>query len=124
MNFKNYFSTLSCKIKCIRLIINMINKKVYFKLCIFILLGACTAPTAMLGPAYTLGSSGNVMQAGFSYGSGEMIKKYTGKSTIENLQELTLKENNIKKNTLESEEFYILVDKIIKKTNGVLNISN
>ena len=57
-------------------------------------LGACTAPTAMLGPAYTL-TSGNVYQAGFSYGSSELVTMYTGKTPMENVIEIT---SNIKKN--------------------------
>ena len=39
----------------------------------------------MLGPAYTLTSTGNVAQAGFSYGSSELITMYTGKTPIEHV---------------------------------------
>ena len=60
-----------------------------------------------------------------------MIEKYTGKTPIENLQELTFKENknnkednNIQKQTIESEEFRYLVKKKIKKVNGILDLSN
>ena len=42
----------------------------------------------MLGPAYTLTSTGNIFQAGFSYGSNEMITMYTGKTPIENVKEI------------------------------------
>ena len=105
----------------------MINK-IFFGLFIFSLLGACTAPTAMLGPAYTLTSTGSVAQAGLSYGSNEMITLYTGKTPIENLQEVSLGEkkqiNNIQKNTLESEDFHLLVKKKIKKTNNILKLSS
>ena len=58
-------------------------------------LGGCTSPTAMLGPAYTLTSTGNIFQAGFSYGSNEMITMYTGKTPIENIKEITI--NKMKK---------------------------
>ena len=47
----------------------MINKKKIIVLLIFCLLGACTSPTTMLGPAYTLSTSGNVFQTSLSYGS-------------------------------------------------------
>ena len=50
----------------------MIHKKIIFGLFLLSFLGACTSPTAMLGPAYTLTSTGNVFQAGFSYGSSEL----------------------------------------------------
>ena len=51
----------------------------------FLFLGACAETTALLGPALTVGSSGNVMQAGFSYGSNLAVKKTTGKTPTEHL---------------------------------------
>ena len=69
---QKFNSTLSCISKCLRFF-RMIHKKIIFGLFILVFLGACAAPTAMLGPAYTLTSTGNVFQAGLSYGSNEMI---------------------------------------------------
>ena len=51
----------------------------------FLLLGACAQSTAFIGPAITVGSTGNVMQAGFSYGSNMAIKKTTGKTPSEHV---------------------------------------
>jgi hypothetical protein len=68
----NLNTTLSCKFKCLKFF-KMIYKKITLGLFSLIFLGACTTPTAMLGPAYTLTSSGNVLQAGFSYGSSELV---------------------------------------------------
>ena len=106
----------------------MINKKIIFGLFIASLLGACTSPTALLGPAYTISSSGNVIQAGLNYGSNQMITHYTGKTPIENLKEVSqikkTQKINIKKKTLESDEFYLLVKSKIEKTSGILNLSN
>ena len=51
----------------------MIHKKITFGLIILSFLVGCTAPTAMLGPAYTLTSTGSVYQASLSYGSNEML---------------------------------------------------
>ena len=106
----------------------MINKKTIFGLITVIFLGACTAPTAMLGPAYTLTSSGNVYQAGLSYASNTLIEQYTGKTPIENLKELSsIKEDetkNIKQKTLQSEDFYLLVKAKIEKTSKILNLTN
>ncbi len=103
----------------------MINKKIILGLFIINLQVACTSPTAMLGPAYTLSATGNAMHAGFSFGSSELITMYTGKTPIENLQEITEQEkNNIQKKTLESEDFYILVKNKIKITGGKLKDSN
>ena len=120
MKRSSFNSTLSCIIKCIRIKITMINKKIIFGLFIVGLLGACTSPTAMLGPAYTFSSSGNVIQAGLNYGSNQMITHYTGKTPIEN----KVQKINIKKKTLESDEFYLLVKSKIEKKSGILNLSN
>jgi len=122
---QKFNSTLSCKIKCLRFLSNMIHKKIIFGLFIFGLLGACTAPTAMLGPAYTLTSSGSVVQAGFSYGTSELVSAYTGKTPMENLIEIASTENiNIHKQTLESEDFKNLVEKRIQNTNNILKSIN
>ena len=128
MKIKALSSTLSCIPKCIRFVPAMINKKIIIGLFTISFLGACASPTAMLGPAYTLTSSGNVIQAGLSYGSNEMITMYTGKTPLENLQEISSVEQSNKKNihkkTLESEDFYILVKQNVEKTNKILKSSN
>ena len=125
MKISAFNSTLSCIAKCIRFVVIMINKKIILGLFAISFLGACASPTAMLAPAYTLSSSGNVLQAGLSYGSNEMITMYTGKTPLENLQELSTAEKektkNIQKSTLESEDFSILVKNRIKKTRNILN---
>ena len=106
----------------------MIHKKKIIWLISIFFLNACTSPTAMLGPAYTLSSTGNIFQAGLSYGSNELITQYTGKTPIENLKDISSTEKkkltNIEKNTLESEDFYILVKNKIEKTSGILNLTN
>ena len=108
-------STLSCILNCIRFVTTMINKKIILGLFITTLLAGCSSPTAMLGPVYTLSSTGSGLQAGINYGSNELITMYTGKTPIENLQKIKVDkkkaETNIQKKTLESEDFYILVKK-------------
>ena len=123
-----FYSTLSCITKCIRFSIVVINKKIIFGLFIFSFLGACASPTAMLGPVYTLSSTGNVLQAGLSYGSSEIVTAYTGKTPMENLEEFTSNnlsnKKNIQKQTLESEEFQQLVKNKILKTKEIIKLSN
>jgi len=125
MKISAFNSTLSCIAKCIRFLMSMINKKIILGLFAVSFLGACASPTAMLGPAYTFSSSGSALQAGISYGSNELITMYTGKTPLENLQEIRPIEiettKNIHKSTLESEDFYILVKNRIKKTRNILN---
>ena len=115
-------STLSCISKCLKFK-TMIHRKVIFGLFAVGALSGCASPTAMLGPAYTLTSTGNVLQAGLSYGSNEMITYYTGKTPLENVKEVTQKKN-IQKQTLESEDFYILVKNNIDRTGAILKKTN
>ena len=119
-------STLSCISKCIGFVITMINNKIILGIFIVSLLSGCSSPTAMLGPVYTLTSTGNIYQTGFSYGSNQLITKYTGKTPIENLKDIGVKDikKNTLKETLESADFYQLVNVRIKKTREILNFSN
>ncbi len=40
------------------------------------LLNGCVQSTAMLGPAYTFSTSGNIFQTGLSYSSNKIYTKY------------------------------------------------
>ena len=127
MKISAFYSTLSCITKCIRFLLTMINKKLIFGILILCSLGACTSPTAMLGPAYTLTSTGNIAQTGLSYGSNELITFYTGKTPIENLEKITTKSlttKNFQRQTLESEDFYQLVKYKIEKNKDKIKLSN
>ena len=116
-------STLSCILKCLRFL-GVIHKKIIIISLTASFIAGCTSPSAMLGPAYTLSSTGNTFQAALSYGSNELITAYTGKTPIENVKEVTLNEKNIQKQTLESEDFYILVKNKIDQTGAILRKSN
>ena len=121
--YQLFNSTLSCIYKCLRFSM-MIQKKIVFWLLVSAFLSGCTSPTAMLGPAYTFTSSGNIYQAGLTFGSNEMITRQTGKTPIENIQELSVNKKNIQKKTLESEDFYILVKNKIDRTKNIFKKSN
>lgn len=58
-------------------------RKVLIILLSFTLLSACAQSTFLIGPAITIGNTGNVMQAGFSYGSNMAVKRATGKTPEE-----------------------------------------
>ena len=60
-------------------------KKIIFLLTSLILLYGCVQSTAMLGPALTAASTGNIFQAGLSYGTNLTIKEKTGKSPSEHV---------------------------------------
>ena len=106
----------------------MIHKKILFGFFIINFLGACASPTALIGPTYTLTSTGNILQAGLTYSSNELVTHYTGKTPIENLQKIAINNLEIKKNiqkqTLESDDFYNLVKNKIEKTGSLIILSN
>ena len=60
-------------------------KKIIVIIISFVFLGACAQTTALLGPAITIGSTGNLMQAGFSYGTNMAVKQTTGKTPSEHV---------------------------------------
>ncbi|MDB2381753.1 hypothetical protein N9V85_00725 [Candidatus Pelagibacter bacterium] len=102
----------------------MILKKIIAGLFLLFFLNGCVQSAALLGPAYTLASSGNVYQAGLSYGSNQAVKKITGKSPTENIQSLI---NNKKKKIEEEEkqeEFFALVKSRIEKTSKIIQLAN
>ena len=91
----------------------MKNKKVAFILMSVVLLTGCAQSTAFLGPAITVAATGNIAQAGFTYGTNEVIKRETGKDTIQYVSSLLEPED--KKVTI-NEDLVALVESSIKKT--------
>ena len=90
-------------------------KKIIIALFLSNFLVGCAQNAALLGPAYTLTSTGNIYHAGLTYGSNEIIMKTTGKSTTENLKQMLLPKT-------EDSEFEKLVKKNIKETRKKLNL--
>lgn len=79
------------------------------------LLTGCVQSSALLGPIYTLGTTGNVHQAGLSYGSDKVITTLTGKSSLENIEGLL-------KAKKQDSDLRKLVKKRIKETRKKLNL--
>ena len=95
----------------------MILKKIIIGIFLLSFLGGCAQNAALLGPAYTLATSGNIYHAGFTYGGNEIITKTTGKSVAENFKEALEPKT-------EDTPFEILVKKNIEETRKKLNLSN
>ena len=99
----------------------MKNKKIAFILMSVVLLTGCVQSSAFIGPALTVAVTGNIAQAGFTYGTNEVIKKETGKDTMQYVSSLLEPED---KNLLKSEDKKVtinedliaLVESSIKKT--------
>jgi hypothetical protein len=94
----------------------MILKKLIIGILSIILLSGCAQNVAILGPAYTLVTTGNVYQTGLTYGSNEVITKTTGKSTTQNIKELLVPKKD-------DTEFQKLVKKRIIETRKKLNLT-
>ena len=60
-------------------------KKISFLIFNLVLLSGCVQTTAMVGPAVTAATTGNVLQASLSYGTNFTIKETTGKSPTEHI---------------------------------------
>ena len=77
-------------------------KKITVIIISFVFLGACVQTTALIGPAITIGSTGNVMQASFSYASNMAVKKTTGKTLSEHVS-LYVEDKKEEKKLIKSE---------------------
>ena len=95
----------------------MIFIKILIRIFFIAFLSGCAQNAALLGPAYTLSTSGNAYHAGLTYGTNEIIAKTTGKSVAQNFKEALIPKK-------EDTEFEKLVKRNIQKTRRKLNISN
>ena len=64
----------------------MILKKLIIGIIFLSFFNGCVQTTALLGPVYTLSTTGSPLQAGLSFGSDKAVNKLTGKSTLGNIK--------------------------------------
>ena len=95
----------------------MNTKNIVLCILFLLLLSGCAQNSALLGPAYTLGSGGTVSQAGLTYSSNAALNKVTGKTISENIKKILTKKD-------EDTEFKRLVKKQIEETRKKLNLIN
>ena len=81
-----------------------------------ILFNGCLQTTAMVGPAMTLASSGNVYQAGLSFSANKAVEHETGMSTVEFVSS-KIEEQNLKR---DNKEFIKLVKNNFEKTRKII----
>ena len=94
----------------------MILKKLILGIIFLSFLNGCVQSTAFLGPMYTLGTTGNVFQAGLSYGSSKTVNIITGKTPVENNKDIIQPKD-------EDSDFERLIKKRIKETRKKLNLA-
>ena len=93
----------------------MIIKKVILGISTISLLSGCVQSASFLGPIYSLGTTGSPQQAGFSYVSSRTVTTLTGKSSLENIE-------NLLKSKKQDSDLRKLVKKQIKETRKKLNL--
>ena len=57
-------------------------KKIFIYIIALIVLSGCVQSSAMVGPALTIASTGNLSQAGLSYFTNRAVKEETGMDTV------------------------------------------
>ena len=82
-----------------------------------LMLSGCAQSTAMLGPAISLASSGNVSQAGLTFFTNKAVEKETGMDTVSFVTNKIEKQNS--KNRLKR-DFKKLVQNNFEKTREIL----
>ena len=102
----------------------MILIKIIAALFLLFFLNGCVQSAALLGPAYTMASTGNIYHAGLSYGSNQAVKNITGKSTTENIKSLVVNKKVKVKEEESHEEFFALVKSRIEKTSKIIQLAN
>ena len=85
-------------------------KKILSCILLGIILSGCAQSTAMIGPALTLASTGNVTQAGMTFFTNKAVKKETGMDTV------SFVSNKLEQNSSKNRKFRKLVKTNFEKT--------
>ena len=88
-------------------------KKILTYIFVGIILSGCAQSTAMIGPAITLASSGNISQAGLTFVTNKAVEKETGMDTVSYVSNQIEKQNS---KTKLKREFKNLVETNFVKT--------
>ena len=91
--------------------------KIFVYIVASVILSGCAQSTAMLGPAITLASTGNISQAGLTFVTNKAVEKETGMDTVSFVSKKIEQKNS--KNKLKS-KFKKLIETNFEKTRGIL----
>ena len=92
-------------------------KKIFFFIVSGLILSGCAQSTAMLGPAISLASSGNVSQAGLTFITNKAVEKETGMDTVSFVSNKIEQQNS---KTRLKRDFKKLVQNNFEKTREIL----
>ena len=105
----------------------MWKKNIILYLVLSLFLTGCLQTTAMIGPAITLASTGNISQAGMTFFTNKAIKNKTGMNTLEfvsNKIDEGKNEKEVDDNFNINDNFIILVKNNFDKTRKIILIQN
>ena len=98
--------------------------KIVITILALLLFNGCAQNASLLGPIYTIGTTGNALQAGASYGTSQAIKKIRNKTVSKKINVL-LKKKELNDNLKEdSNEFFKSIKKYVKKSNRIDTLVN
>ena len=92
-------------------------KKILIYIVSGLILSGCAQSTAMLGPAISLASSGNVSQAGLTFITNKAVEKETGMDTVSFVSNKIEQQNS---KTRLKRDFKKLVQNNFEKTREIL----
>ena len=85
--------------------------KIFIYIISALILSGCVQSTAMVGPALTLASTGNISQAGVTFFTNKAVKEETGMDTVSYVS------NKLEQNSSKNRKFRKLVETICSMTN-------
>ena len=84
--------------------------KIFICIVSVLILSGCVQSTAMVGPAITLASTGNISQAGVTFFTNKAVKDETGMDTVSYVS------NKLEQNSSKNRKFRKLVETNFEKT--------
>ena len=95
--------------------------KIFIFIIFGLILAGCAQSTAMMGPAITLASTGNISQAGLSYFTNKAVEEETGMDTVSYVSKKIEQQNS---KTKLKRDFKNLVETNFTKTREKLIIQD
>jgi len=105
----------------------MNKQNIFLYLALSLFLTGCLQTTAMVGPAFTLASTGNVSQAGVTFLTNKAIKNKTGMNTLEFVSskiDKSKKKKKINNNSANDNNLIFLVKNSFSKKKKIILTKN
>jgi hypothetical protein len=125
INHVNKFLKIAFNIKTHKRIYkDSLIMKIVLVISVLLFFNGCVQNASLLGPIYTIGTTGNALQAGASFGTSQAIKKIRSQAKSQKIN-FSLKKNKLKNDLKEnSDEFFNTIKKHVKKSNRIATLVN